>query len=289
MLKKSRLLGLLRPPDNPDGQPLTLEGNGLVGADWHIPIVNGIPDFVTHAPPVRRSIEFIIPIEDQPSLDVLKPPLFCKNTPAWFQEERHKYSNLKEHRKGFVVDAGCGQGNRNTFEKLGYDYIGLDISFNSQQRNQDSADVDVVADCHRLPLPSETIEVVNSAAVLEHLYCPPLALREINRVLTKGGLLIGSCSFLEGKHYDSQYHHSWLGLYRLLRIAGMEVLHIYPGLSLWEMHSNSIFFSLPGHKWMGRLHRILYLALVDLKSKESPQMRLLRHAAVLHFIAVKPY
>ncbi len=101
--------------------------------------------------------------------------------------------------------------------------------------------------------------------------------------------MIGSCAFLEGEHYDSQCHHSWLGLYRLLRIAGMEVLHIYPGLSLWEIHSNSIFFSLPGHKWMGRLHRMLYLWLVRFKSKESPQMRLLRHAAILHFAAFKRY
>lgn len=287
MVKNSKLLGLLRSPDEPDGDPLKLQGNVLVGADWPIPIVNGIPDFVTHAPRVRRSIEFNVPIEDQPSVDVLKPPLFFKNTPAWFREERHKYSILKDHRKGFVLDEGCGQGNRSTFEKLGYDYIGLDISFNSQQRNQGTADVDVVADCHRLPLPSESTEVVNSAAVLEHLYCPPLALREINRVLKPGGLLIGSCSFLEGEHYNSQFHHSWLGLYRLLRIAGMEVLHIYPGLSLWEMHSNSIFFSLPGHKWMGRLHRILYLALVNIKSNEPPQMRLLRHAGVLHFIGIK--
>ena len=99
--------------------------------------------------------------------------------------------------------------------------------------------------------------------------------------------MIGSCSFLEGEHYDSQCHHSWLGLYRLLKTAGMKVLHIYPGLSLWEMHSYSFFLGLPGNKWMGRLQRMLYLALVSIKSKEPPQMRLLRNAAVLHFIAVK--
>ncbi len=288
MIKNSKLLGLLRPPDDPDGEPLKLEGNGLVGAGWPIPIVNGIPDFVTHAPPVRRSITFNIPIEDKPSDEVLKPPSYDGNPPVWFKEEKHKYAFLKGHRKGFLLDVGCGQGNRNSYKMLGYDYIGLDISFNSRQRNQGPADVDVVSDCHRLPLPSESIEVVNSTAVLEHLYCPPMALQEINRVLKSGGLMIGSCSFLEGEHYESQYHHSWLGLYRLLRIAGMNVYHIYPGLSLWEMHSYSLFLGLPGNRWIGRLHRMLYLALVDIKSKEPAQMRLLRHAAVLHFVAAKP-
>jgi SAM-dependent methyltransferase len=288
MLKNVKLLGLLRPPDDPDGEPLKLEGNGLVGAGWPIPMANGIPDFVTYAPPVRRSITFNIPIEDRPSNEVLKPPLCDGNPPVWFKEEKHKYAFLKGHRKGFLLDAGCGQGNRNTLEMLGYDYIGLDISFNSGQRNQEPADVDVVADCHRLPFPSESIEAVYSTAVLEHLYYPPLALQEINRVLRPGGLMVGSCSFLEGEHYDSQCHHTYLGLYRLLKFAGLDVRHIYPGLSLWEIHSPSIYFSLPGNKWMGKLHRILYLRLVSIKSKESPQMRLLRHAAVLHFVAVKP-
>jgi SAM-dependent methyltransferase len=194
---------------------------------------------------------------------------------------------LKNHQKGFLLDAGCGQGNRNTFEKLEYDYVGLDISFNSKQRNQGPADVDVVADCHRLPLPSESFEVVNSAAVLEHLYCTILALQEISRILKPGGMMVGSCSFLESEHFDSQYHFSWLGLYRLLEASGLEVRSIYPGLSIWEMHSQSFFLGLPGNKWLGRLNRRLYLLLVGIKSKESVEMRLLRNAAILHFVAFK--
>ena len=219
----------------------------MVSAGWPIPIVNGIPDFVTHAPCERRSFTFNIPIEDKPPFEVLKPPPCFENPPAWFQEEKYKYILLKDRQKGFLLDAGCGQGNRRTFEKLGYEYIGLDISFNSQQRYQGPSDVDIVADCHRLPLPSSSIEVISSAAVLEHLYCPILAVQEFTRILKPGGLLVGSCSFLEGEHYGSQYHHTYLGLYRLLKFAGLDVRHIYPGLSLWEMHSSSIYFNLPGN------------------------------------------
>jgi SAM-dependent methyltransferase len=288
MLKNAKLMGLLRSPDDPDGEPLSLQGDILSGAGWPVPIVNGIPDFVTYAPSVERSLKLRIPIDDKPETSVFLRPPIDEMPPAWFGEERRKYRILHKHPKGILLDAGCGQGNRATFEKIGYDYIGLDISFNSQQRCQGPADVDVVSDCHRLPFPSNSIEVVNSAAVLEHLYWPALALYEIYRVLVGGGLLIGSCSFLEGEHFDSQYHHSCLGLYRLIKCQGLEVLHIYPGSSLWESHSNSIYFSLPGHKLMGKLHRIIYLGLVKLKSQEPVKMRLLRHAAVLHFIAVKP-
>jgi SAM-dependent methyltransferase len=258
-----------------------------MGASWTIPIVDGIPDFITYAPRTQRSLVFDIPLMEKPSLELLKPPVIREGPPKWFKEEKYKYPLLKDHRKGVLLDAGCGQGNRSSFEKLGYEYIGLDISFNSQQRCRGPSDLDIVADCHRLPLPSGSIEAINITAVLEHLYCPPLAVREFNRVLKSGGLLVGSCSFLEGEHFDSQHHYSYLGLYRLLKYAGLEVTHIYPGLSLWEMHSYSLYFSLPAHRWMGKLHRKLYLVLMGLKSKESAQKRLLRHAAILHFVAFK--
>jgi SAM-dependent methyltransferase len=285
-LKNPKLLGLLRSPDDPDGEPLKIEGDVLVNAGWLIPVVKGIPDFVTYAPPIGKSLDCVIPIKEIPPPAVLKLPDLEK-APKWFREDPYKYWLLKEHEKGFLLDVGCGQGNRETFEKLAYDYIGLDISFNSQQRQSGPADLDIVADCHRLPLPSNSIQVVNSTAVLEHLYWPAIAVQEITRVLNPGGLMIGSCSFLEGEHYESQCHFSWLGLYRLLKIAGLQVRCIYPGLSLWEIHSGSIYWGLPGHKCLGKWHRRLYLFLVKLKNKESPQMRLLRRAAALHFIAMK--
>jgi SAM-dependent methyltransferase len=288
VLRNPMLLGLLTSPDDPDGKPLSLKGNILSGAGWPIPLVNGIPDFVTYAPPVERSIKFTIPIDCKPEASVLLPPQVDEMPPVWFKEERRKFRFLERHPKGILLDAGCGQGNRDTFGRLGFDYIGLDISFNSAQRCEGPADVDIVSDCHRLPFPSNSIEVVNCAAVLEHLYWPGFALHEMYRVLVPGGLLIGSSSFLEGEHFDSQYHLSCLALYRVLKCQGLEVLHIYSGLSLWESHSNSIYFGLPGHKLMGKLHRVIYLGLVRLTSQEPVKMRLLRHAAILHFIAVKP-
>lgn len=289
MLKNNKLLPLLCPPDDPAGATLSLEGDALLGAGWPVPIVNGIPDFVTHAPQVMRTLSFAIPIEDRPAPDVLTTPRFARETPAWFYESGHKYPLLAEHAKGFLLDLGAGQGNRGTYEPLGYDYLALDVSFNSQQRRPGAADIDLVADCHRIPLRSASVEVVMCTAVLEHVYCPALVVREIHRVLKPGGLLIGNCSFLEGEHFDSQYHHTHLGLFRLLTLNGMKVQHIYPGESLWELHSDSIYFGLPKNKVLGRLHRKLYLLGVKLKSSESPALRLLRHAAILEFVAVKEH
>lgn len=287
-LKHPRLLEILCPPDHPDGEPLRIEGDQLAGAGWRVPIVGGIPDFVTYAPPVQRTLSFNIPIQQRPAPEILTRPAIPGKAPEWFTEEDAKYWLLRDHPKGFLLDAGSGQGSRLLFEKLGYDYVALDVSFNSKQRHGGPADVDVVADCHRLPLRSSSLAAINSTAVLEHLYCPPVAIQEFRRVLKKGGLLVGSCSFLEAEHFDSQYHHTALGLYRLLVLNGMKVLHIYPGESLWELHSGSIYFSLPGNHALGRLHRKLYLLMTKLFGSESPDARLLRHAAVMNFVAVKP-
>ena len=287
-LKHPKLLDLLSPPDNPDGGPLTPAQDQLLGAGWLVPVVNGVPDFVTHAPSVTRTLNYEIPIRQYPAPEVLKSPPERKDVPEWFHEDNRFYDLLAEHNKGVLIDIGAGAGNRATYENLGYEYVASDISFNSRQRPYDgNADVDLVADCHRMPLKSECAEVVISTAVLEHVYCPPLVVAEVYRMLKPGGLFIGNCSFLEGEHFDSQYHHTHLGIYRLLAQARLRALHIFPGVSLWEIHSGSIYFSLPGNELLGRLHRKLYLWLVKLKGSEPPEKRLLRHAAVLNFIAVK--
>ncbi len=287
-LKHPKLLDLLCPPDNPDGGGLTLAGDRLLGAGWAVPVVNGVPDFVTHATPVNRSLSYTIPILQRPSPEVLQPPPVGASVPQWFQEDDRVYEFFAKHPKGVLVDIGAGAGNRSTYEKLGYEYIASDISFNSHQRSdRDRADVDLVADSHRMPLISSCAEVVISTAVLEHVYCPPIVVSEVYRILKPGGLFIGNCSFLEAEHFDSQYHHTHLGLYRLLTNSGLRVIHIFPGISIWELHSGSIYFSLPGNEFLGRMHRNIYLWMVKMKGTESPYTRLLRHAAVLWFVAVK--
>jgi SAM-dependent methyltransferase len=288
-LKCRFLSPILVPPDAPDeGGTLAVDGDQLTGAGWTVPIVEGIPDFVSNAPTVRRSLSVSIPISDEPNSDVLQPPPDGGPVPDWFTHDPYQYAVLAAHRRGLLLDAGSGQGSRASFQGLSYDYIGLDVSFNSRQRHQGFADIDIVADCHRMPFPQSTFEVIWSAAVIEHLYCPALFVREAFRTLKPGGLLIGHCAFLEAFHFKSQYHLSHLGLFRLLHGSGLVVQHIWPGQSLWEWHSGSIYFSLPFNTYLGRLHRKIYLALVGVKSKDSPSSRLMRSAAHFHFIAKKP-
>jgi len=290
MLKNPRLLEVLASPiDTAKHAPLEVRDNDIHGAGYQVPIINGIPDFVAHAPPSDFSMTLRLPIVERPTMEMLKEPQCnVSDTPDWFSEERFKYIFLHAAKKGLLLDVGCGQGNRACFERIGFHYIGTDISFNSQQRNSAAPDVDLVADTHRLPIRCSTIAAINSTAVIEHLYLPIAAVNEWARILEPGGLLLGSCSFLEGEHYDSQCHYTALGLYRLLRGAGFIVENIYPGLSLWELHSNSIYFSLPFHSAIGRLHRRAYLFLSEIRRRNSSQDKLMKNAAILNFVARKP-
>ncbi len=286
-MKNLRLLEILCDPDFPDEGPLQVSGGELHGAHFKVPIVGGIPDFVSYAPTIQRSATWTIPPSARPAPQVLSEPALDRSVPPYFTESPTKYPILEQHAKGFLLDVGCGQGHRNLYEPLGYEYVGLDVSFNSRQGYAGESDIDVVADCHRLPIRSGTIEAVNSTAVFEHLYSPPLAAREIARVLTDGGVLVGSCSFLEGEHFDSQCHYSHLGLYRMLSDAGLVVRHIFPGPSLWEMHSGEIYCSAPFNKALGRTHKRLYAFLTKYFGSEPPESRLLRNAAILCFVAAK--
>ncbi len=292
MLKNPQLLKVLTPPflqDEKNNSILDIQDDEIFGAGYKVPIVEGIPDFVTHAPPSNFALALKIPINEYPDNKILDVPKFDKSAiPAWFNEERNKFYFLNEAERGILLDIGCGQGNRATFDKLGFQYISSDISFDSQQRNNEPSDVDLVADTHRLPIRNASIAAINSTAVIEHLYLPYAAVREWMRILKPGGLLVGSCSFLEAEHYDSQCHYTALGLYRLLRSAGFTVEYIYPGLSLWELHSNSIYFSLPFHEALGRLHKKIYLTLSEIKRRGSSRERFFKHAAIFNFVAKKP-
>lgn len=199
---------------------------------------------------------------------------------------------MKDNPKGFLLDVGCGFGRRRSFAALGYDYVGIDYSVDSEhcdKRGESASDLDVIADAHRLPFKSETFSAVNSTAVMEHLYAPDVACRETFRVLKPGGVFVGSCSFLEGYHLESQYHMSYLGLFRILANAGFEVRFLYPGPSVVEMHGARFFYHFPGWKRMAKIHNALYRWLMrSRKSEAEVFMRELESAAVICFEARRP-
>jgi len=66
-------------------------------------------------------------------------------------------------------------------------------------------EVDVVADAHRLPFRSRTVDIVFCNAALEHMKKPWMAAGEMERVLQKGGIMLIQAPFLEAVHDEHDY------------------------------------------------------------------------------------
>jgi ubiquinone/menaquinone biosynthesis C-methylase UbiE len=121
----------------------------------------------------------------------------------------------KYHRGGNFLDAGCGTGLM--LRHFPESSIGLDIN----PRNLKKAKIHapqaklVLGDIEKIPFNNNNFSTVVCTEVLEHLPTPSIALKEIFRVLEKGGLLIGSVPaknfiwnlrFLSSTHPGEPYH-----------------------------------------------------------------------------------
>jgi SAM-dependent methyltransferase len=132
-----------------------------------------------------------------------------------------------------VLDWGCGTGAYRLpiRDVLGHRYVGLDC---------EGGDADVLGDVHRLPFHAESFDHVITNSVLEHVANPFLAVREVARVLKRGGVFSGSAAFLEPHHVGSRFHLSADGIVCVLDAAGLAVE------GLWPQEGWSVFDSLAG-------------------------------------------
>jgi SAM-dependent methyltransferase len=139
---------------------------------------------------------------------------------------KHLFSELASYipksksATSIALDVGCGKiPNKDILEHAGYEYCGIDYR---------EPEATLRGDAHALPLQDNSIDIVMSLAVLEHLRHPQLAVQEIERVLKPGGRFVGSVAFLHPFHDYSYNHLSHLGMYNLLATASFEVEVVAP-------------------------------------------------------------
>ncbi len=130
-----------------------------------------------------------------------------------------------------VLEIGCGSAQmREYIEAAGHRYIGTDISPIRVNKNpQQHSGPDILCDAHFLPFADQSIDLVYSSALTEHLACPYLAAQQVARCLKPGGYYLGNVSFLEPWHADSFFHMTPLGVYELLTQADFDIKNIWPG------------------------------------------------------------
>ncbi len=131
-----------------------------------------------------------------------------------------RFKELLPDGQGFLLDYACGGGQRKWCESKGYQYIGLDYYLDYG--------VDIIANGMNIPIKDNSISVVTSASVMEHIPNPWLACKEIFRVLEPNGIYIGFTAFLQPFHERSYYNMSHLGVQLMLEQAGFKVELIEP-------------------------------------------------------------
>jgi SAM-dependent methyltransferase len=95
-----------------------------------------------------------------------------------------------EHR---AIDVGCGDGSKSGewLSRHAAAYTGFDVSSHAVQLARARGfEAHLVDDASALPLSDASVDVAVCSEVLEHLFDPLAAVREIRRVLQSGGTLI---------------------------------------------------------------------------------------------------
>jgi len=101
--------------------------------------------------------------------------------------------------------------------------------------------VDIVADAHKLPYADSSVDGIYCCAVMEHLYDPAAAVREMFRVLKPGATAFLRTPFLQPYHgYPHHYQNFTLtGHMQAFKATGFDIessgVDVGPSYALWHM------------------------------------------------------
>ena len=124
-----------------------------------------------------------------------------------------------------LLDAGAGEGKYRDFFKH-CKVIGLDKCVGDS--SWDYSSLDVVGDIHCLPFADNSFDAVISIVVFEHLKNPFKAMKELSRVLKKGGKIFIVFPFLWEIHqrpYDF-FRFTEYGFKELVSESGLKVIEL---------------------------------------------------------------
>lgn len=136
--------------------------------------------------------------------------------------------------KSVIVDLGCGTGKSVDFfrELLPEStWIGVDIADSPEVRQRRRTDVTFMEfDGINIPVPSDSVDLVFSRQVLEHVRYPEVHLKDVARVLKRDGYLVGSTSHLEPYHSFQFWNFTPYGFKEIVQDAGLILEEIRPGI-----------------------------------------------------------
>lgn len=133
-----------------------------------------------------------------------------------------------------VLDLGCGTGvSLDLFREAapGSHWIGVDIEHSPEVDARTRQDGEFrTFDGVNIPAEGDSIDLVYSRQVFEHVRHPESLLSDIKRILRPGGSFIGSTSHLEPYHSFSYWNFTPFGFKRLVEATGLRLVEIRPGI-----------------------------------------------------------
>lgn len=144
-----------------------------------------------------------------------------------------------------ILDAGAGEAPYRDC-CAGQEYVTQDFAqydgqgdgVGLQTGSWDQTKIDVVSDIVSIPVPDASFDVVICTEVFEHIPDPLAALRELTRVLKKGGTLIVTAPFASMTHFAPYHFFTGFSRYfyeeHFVRRNGYALLEVTPNGSFFE-------------------------------------------------------
>lgn len=137
-----------------------------------------------------------------------------------------------------LLDFGCGTGgHRMMLERIGYDWRGLNyregmaVSVRQEASRVERVDFydGIAMSCY----PDASFDVIYAFQTFEHIQDISKTFSELNRVLSKGGKIVGAVSSLEQMHDYSTFNFTPYGLKLAARMANLRLQRIYPSYDVF--------------------------------------------------------
>jgi SAM-dependent methyltransferase len=133
---------------------------------------------------------------------------------------RKKIKEAEKYIHGVLLDIGSG----------GKDYRNLVTGYSEYKtlEHDNKFKPDIMASVYGIPIPDNSFDTIISTQVLEHLEFPEQAVKEIFRVLKRGGHCLISAPMLNELHEEpfDFFRYTSYGLEKLANRAGFEIVSI---------------------------------------------------------------
>ncbi len=219
------------------------------------PVIDGVPRFVPAAsvPTSPTRYAWLAAFKDRlKSCPGLYATLMWVCSPLLFTGKSNHALRRRLPPGAVVLNLGSGP------KRIGDNVINVDV--------MGFRGVDVVGDIGRLPVKDGSVDGVISEGTLEHIRDQGAAVREMERVLRKGGLAYVIVPFIVGYHPSPDDYHRWTAQGLAAELSAFDAIEtgIYSGPTsalLWifqEWLALALSFGIPV------LHRALWLVLMVL-------------------------